>query len=170
MKKIETGVFIGKFLPLHLGHVKTIFKYSKKCKKFFLILADSNERSASICTEANLPIILPEQRLVWLKKIFGDKKNIQIEKMPKGMLETFPDGLEEWKENLFNITKAKEITWFVDKNYLDISHKVFPEINFVGFDRTKINISASEIRNSISENKKYLPKEVFEYFKLILKL
>lgn len=170
MRKIETGVFIGKFLPLHLGHIKTILKCSKKCKNFFLILADSNERSETLCLQAGLPAILPEIRLGWLNEIFSKNKNIKICRMDEGMLEAFPDKLENWKRELFEITKTKNLTWFVDKNYLDISHKVFPEISFVGFDRTKINISASSIRLDVNANKKYLPKDVYEYLINLLKM
>lgn len=170
MTKIEIGVFIGKFLPLHIGHVETILKYAKKCKKFFLILADSESRSRRICEEANLPEILPKNRFLWMEEIFGKVKNITLLQMDEGMLEVLPDHLEQWKSKLFDLVGTKNFTWFVDKNYLDISHKVFPEINFVGFDRTKINISATKIRQNLEANKNFLPKPVFDYLKNTLKM
>ena len=170
MKKIETGVFIGKFLPLHLGHVNTILKCAKQCKNFFLILADSDSRSRALCREANLPAILPDERTVWLKEVFGKEKNIKIYRMNQGMLEALPDNLTSWKTELFKITNTPNITWFIDKNYLDISHKVFPEINFIGFDRTEINISASEIRKDIEAQKNYLPENVYNHIKILLKM
>lgn len=170
MKKIEIGVFIGKFLPLHRGHVETILKYAKNCKKFFLILADSEDRSRKICKEANLPEILPKDRFLWMEEIFGKVKNISLLQMNEGMLEALPDHLEKWKTALFSLVGTTNFTWFVDKNYLDISHKVFPEINFVGFDRTQINISATKIRQDFESHKNFLPKPVYDYLKNILNL
>lgn len=168
-KNKKVGIFIGKFLPPHIGHINQIWASAEMCDEFFVVLADSTERSKQLCKQSSIPLIAPKQRLAWLKNIFRDNKKIKVKIMNCGMLESYPNKLNEWKNILLKTTRHKHLTWFVDNEFLEISKKTFPEFEFVGFNRTNINISASEIRKKPKNFINYLPEEVYSYFNKINK-
>ena len=149
-KKI--GLFIGKFLPPHIGHIAQIKKCASECDTLYVIVADSKKRTREICKNANIKPIYAKKRLKILKKALKSIKNIKFKFMSQGMLESFPDKLDDWKKLLKKTTKNKFDFWFVDNNYLEISKKYFPEYNFIGFDRSEIDISSTKIRNDFDSN------------------
>lgn len=161
----KTGIFIGKFLPPHIGHINQIKKCLDYCDELIVIIADSKQRSKTICKNANIKPVYAKTRLKWLKNHFKYNKNkIKFKYLNQGMLESFPDNLNLWKNKLKRLTNNNFDFWFVDNNYLDISKKYFPEYNFIGFDRSEINISASEIRNNLENKNNYIIKEAQKYF------
>lgn len=163
-KKKRIGMFVGKFLPPHLGHLNQILECSAQCDKLFVVVADSTERSKQLCKNASIPTIFPKRRYQWLKNYFKTYKNIKVKFLNQGMLEAFPD-TKNWVKKINHITHHLVRVWFVDKNYEELSHKVFPEFEFVGFNRNKINIRAENIRNNLALSKTYLPKEALDFVK-----
>jgi HTH-type transcriptional repressor of NAD biosynthesis genes len=161
-KKI--GVFIGKFLPPHIGHINQIKKCLDQCDELIVIVADSKKRTKDICKSANIKPIHAKKRLKLIKKHLKSINNIKFKYLNQGMLEAFPDNLVKWKNKLKHLTNNKFDYWFVDNNYLEISKKYFPEFEFIGFDRTEINISASKIRNDLNDKNNYIIKEAQKYF------
>lgn len=161
----KTGLFVGKFLPPHIGHLNQILKCKEMCETLFVVVADSKLRSRQICKEANIKTIYAKTRQKCLKKCLKYDKNIKILKLNSGMLENYPDELDVWKQKLKSALKKNIDVWFVDKNYLEISQKFFPEYNFVGFDRSEINISATEIRGNLKNNLKYIILSAKKYLK-----
>ena len=147
-KKI--GMFIGKFLPPHIGHTSQIDKCHKMVDELYVIIADSEKRTKEICLESGLPIISVDLRASWLKKHFKKYDNIKILTLAEGMLEAYPERFNEWKEKL-------------------ISKKVFPEYEFVGFDRTSVDVSASMVREDLTKNLDKIIIEAKDYFREILK-
>ena len=150
------GLFIGKFLPPHLGHIDKIFDCAKNCDRLFVVVADSENRSHKLCRDAGICYVSPKTRAKWLSEIFKQNKNIKVKTLRQGMLEAYPENLDNWKKGLFVTTGHHFCTWFVDENFLEISKQTFPEICFVGFDRSKINISSSNIRRDPKKYKKFL--------------
>lgn len=161
-KKYKIGVFVGKFLPPHLGHTSQIEKCLDYCETLFVVVADSKKRTRELCKESGIPNIFPKTRLLWLKKHFQKNKNIKFFLLDQGMLEAYPNYLDNWKRKFLACIKEKPEVWFVDKNYLEISKKYFPEFEFIGFDRTKINISATDIRNYLNNNSAFLAEQKLE--------
>lgn len=168
-KKI-VGMFIGKFLPPHFGHINQILECAKMCDKLFVVVADSTARSKRICKSANINTIFPKKRFLWMKHYFKNYKNIKVRFLNQGMLEAFPDEIENWKRKILKVTNHRATVWFVDKNFEDLSHKVFPEFIFIPFNRNKISVSATEIRNNPKLMQQYLIPEAKQYFNFFLKM
>lgn len=164
-KKI--GMFIGKFLPPHIGHINKIIECASACDKFYVIVADSFARSKTLCSEAGFTFISPRERFEWLKKIFKNNQKIKVKFLKEGMLEAYPKRLNDWKKKLLNVTNHRANIWFVDEKFLEISKTTFPELSFIGFDRTKISISASEIRKDSKKYVKFLIDGANKYIKNI---
>ena len=167
-ESLKIGMFIGKFLPPHIGHTNQIKKSLSKVDFLYVIVADSKERTNELCKEAGIDPIDITVRANWLKTHFEKDKNIEILTLDQGMLEAFPNELDNWKNKLETLVKNKVKYWFVDNNYLEISKKYFPEYEFIGFDRSEINISASQVRDDLGGNIKYIIPEAKEYFLSIL--
>jgi len=66
-KKFERGLVLGKFMPVHNGHLHLINTAAKQCEKLFVIVG-------SLKSEPINGIL----RYNWLKMIFEDDKNIEI--------------------------------------------------------------------------------------------
>lgn len=149
------GAFAGKFLPPHMGHVSEIASCAELVDELWVVVADKTTNSKKLCKEAGLPWISPKLRVKWMKQYFKGNKKIKVKYMCEDGLQSFPNGLEEWSKRFKKITKHKVNVKFADETYRELNEKYFPECEFVCFDRKKINISATMIRND--------PKKYFEY-------
>lgn len=149
------GAFAGKFLPPHMGHVSEIASCANQVDELWVVVADKTTNSKKLCEEAGLPWISPRLRIKWLKAYFKGNKKIKIKYMCEDGLLSFPNGLDEWSQRFKKITKHKVNVKFADETYRELNEKYFPECEFVCFDRKKINISATMIRND--------PKKYFDY-------
>ncbi|MBQ8424518.1 MAG: adenylyltransferase/cytidyltransferase family protein [Clostridia bacterium] len=166
-KRKKVGMFIGKFLPPHIGHTTQIEKCLKFVDVLYVIVADSKKRSKVICKNAGIKTISINRRIYWLKKHFKGNKKIKVLKLNQGMLEAYPNKIDEWKKKLERLVKGRAQYWFVDNEFINISRKVFPEYEFIGFNRKKINISATMVREDLKGNIDYIIKEAKNYFSKI---
>ncbi|MEJ0031702.1 MAG: adenylyltransferase/cytidyltransferase family protein [Bacteroidota bacterium] len=64
------GLVIGKFLPPHKGHLALIEFAAKKCDELIVSMSD-----------AESDVIDPSLRLIWLKEITKQWKNVRVESL-----------------------------------------------------------------------------------------
>ena len=165
--KEKVGMFIGKFLPPHIGHTTQIRECLNFVDRLYVIVADSKKRSREICSKAGLKTISINKRVYWLKKHFKDNKNIKVLKLNQGMLEAYPSEIDSWKCKLEKLIRGKAQYWFVDNEFIDISRRVFPEYEFIGFDRKKVDVSATMVRENLKGNIENIIPEARNYFSKI---
>lgn len=165
-KKI--GAFPGKFLPPHLGHVTQIKTSAEKCDEFYVVVADNTTNSKTLCEKANIPYITPQMRVDWLKKHFENNPKIKVVYMSEDNLSKFPAPMDEWSSEFKKITGGIINVKFADETYRELNEKYFPECEFVCFDRTNINISATMIRDNPEKFFDYIIPEAQEFFKEII--
>ncbi len=161
-KNKKIGMFIGKFLPPHKGHITQILKCADECDKLFVIVADSKQRSKKLCKASGINVIYPKTRYFWMKNYFKNNKKITVKFLNQGMLEAYPKNIDNWKKKLLKVTNHRARIWFIDKNFLSQSKEVFPELEFIGFDRSNINISSKEIRNNPEIYKNLVFKDLYK--------
>ena len=152
-KKI--GAFAGKFLPPHLGHVTEIENSANKCDELFVVICDNTNKSKKLCEESNIPFITTEMRANWLKEHFKNNPKIKVLIMLEDDLPPFPEGMKVWSEKFKKITNHKVNMKFADESYRELNEKYFPESEFISFDRDRINVHATDIRNN--------PQKFFDY-------
>ncbi|MES2764624.1 MAG: AAA family ATPase [Bacteroidota bacterium] len=156
---MKIGLVLGKFLPLHNGHIELINFAASKCDELVVLVCASQKENIS-----------GEVRLNWIIETFKNNPNIQ----PK---------LIEYNENFLPNTSVSSVE--VSKIWSNFLKDILPPINIIftsekygeylaefmscehiafDIDRSKIPVSATEIRCNPFKNWEYIPDSVRPYF------
>ena len=161
MKEYKQGVIVGRFQPLHLGHVKIVEEGLRYCEKVLILIGSSQASNTS-----HNPFDY-QTRAEMFRLVFGDR--VQVAPLPDigvgnvgawghyvlskaeeavGHVDCFIQGKEE-KNNL----------WFVD----------MPELPILETERSELPISSSLIRKYLSEGNEEgfrgaTPKELWDKY------
>lgn len=153
---MKRGLVIGKFMPVHAGHLALIRFAASHCDELIVSMSHTPYDS-----------IPGAKRFEWLKEIFKGERNIK----PILVVDDFDDESLPWAER----TK----TWanFLNEHYGKIDVLVSSEeygpflashlnTTYISFDveRKKIPVSASSIRLKPYDNWNFIPPEVRPYF------
>lgn len=145
----KVGVYFGKFLPNHRGHLLQIINASTKCQKLYVVVSDNVERTKRICTESGCKEIPVNLRLQWMSQELQDLSHIKVVKLDESNIPEYPNGWPLWAD-LMKEAVGEEINVFFcgEQEYADNLPKYFPNAKVDVFDpeRTTYNISATEIR------------------------
>ena len=93
---MSTGIFVGKFLPPHKGHIKAILDASKKCDKLYVVVGEDPVVCEELCEQAGLPYISLAQKAMWVRLELGEQKNIKIVPFDERGIKPMPYGWEVW--------------------------------------------------------------------------
>lgn len=152
-KKI--GFTIGKFAPLHKGHQYLIETALKEMDEFYVIVYDTKVINIS-----------SEKRAFWIKTLYPTV-NVIIANNPPAKYGLDKESVEIQMKYLLNLLGKIRPTHFYSSEeygakvaeYMNITNRL------VDIKRQKIAISASEIRDNIDANKKYLTSLVYSDIK-----
>ena len=108
-------------------------------------------------------------RIDWLMQSFSHHSNIKIFYMDETGLEAFPQDMKAWAERFKKIVGNDVNVKFADETYRELNEKYFPECQFIAFDRTLINISATDIRWNPEKYFDFIAEPAQEFFKEIIK-
>jgi len=155
----KVGVYFGRFLPPHRGHLYQIIEASAKCEKLVVVISDNVNLTRGICREAMLPEISYRLRKQWFSQQVQDMDHILVRVLDETDIPEYPNGWKEWSERMRGVIAAPIDAFFVgDTDYQDTLEQYFPESTVEVFDpsRTRYPISASDIRNDILGNWDYI--------------
>ena len=88
--------------------------------------------------------------------------------MNEDKLSTFPAPMKEWSDAFKKVTKHKVNMKFADESYRELNELHFPECEFVCFDRQKIDISGTKVRNDPEKYFDFIIPEVQNHFRKII--
>lgn len=158
------GGFAGKFLPPHIGHISQIEQSAKECDKLYIVVADRKSNSRRLCKAANIPYIPVRLRIKWLKKHFKHNPKIKVVYLNEDKIPPAPHGTAKWAKEFKKLTHFKINKKFADESYRHMNEVYFKECEFACFDRTIINISATQIRTDLKNNIDKIIPEARDYF------
>lgn len=147
----KIGVYFGKFLPPHRGHLTAILNAATKVQKLYVVVSDNVERSKRICTESNIPEINVNLRIQWLSQELIDMPHIKVVKLDESNIPEYPNGWPMWSELMKEAVKEEINIFFCgEQEYVEKLEEYFPNAKVDLFDpmRTTYNISATEIRSN----------------------
>ena len=152
----DVGMYGGSFNPLHLGHVNDIIMASNQCKKLYVVLSVTKDK-----TEVD-----HRERLMWLKDVTKHMSNVTV-------IEIFDNSTSkeayDWDVGASDVkTAIGDVINVVfagdDYKGKGIWERLYPEAEIVYFSRDIINISSTQIRNNLYKYYEYLPKIVQKYY------
>ena len=71
----KVGVYFGKFIPPHRGHLTAILTAATKVQKLYVVVSDNVNRTKRICQESGIPEVTVNLRMQWLKQELQDMPN-----------------------------------------------------------------------------------------------
>ncbi len=150
------GLVIGKFMPLHHGHIALIEFAAAHC----------NELIVSMSYNAT-DMISGELRLSWIKETFKDQSNIK----PFSIVDDFDNGdlpLSErtriWANRMRQVYSPIDIVFSSEEYGVPFAKNLGAEHKGFDPERKLFPVSATRIRENPFENWKYIPKAVRPFF------
>ena len=177
MKKI--GIVVGKFFPLHIGHVNLIQRVSGIVEKVYVVVSYSTDGDDLITSNSRfVKEITPKDRLRFVKQTFKNQPNIASFLFNEDDCPPYPDGWEKWSkllkkeiEKRENLSNEKNLDWKNDVIFIS-NHKDDEKyyLKYFGSQTKSIdenyneyNVNSQEIRENPSKYWDYLPREVREH-------
>lgn len=163
----KIGVFAGKFLPAHLGHLNTIIQASTLTKKLYVVISDNSKKTFKICGKHKLrqmPLLL---RCKWLSQELSGFDNIEVVPMIEDEIKSYPYGIKEWSEKLLKIIPQPiDVVFGNEKEYKETYMRFIPNAKYktIDVDRKNINISATQIRSNCMGNFNFLINSAKKHF------
>jgi len=160
MKKYKRGMVLGKFMPLHKGHM------------FLINTAIDNSEHVDIflCSLENEPIP-GKVRYEWMQKVYGGRKDVTIhwvqDENPQNPSESesFEEFYKIWCSTVYSRTSDLDGI-FTSETYGDeFAHELGIEHHLVDIDRGIYPVSGTEVRNNAIEYWNLIPKAVQRYYK-----
>ena len=154
---MKRGLVIGKFMPLHKGHISLVDYALTKCDELLLV----------VCATEKADTIPGLLRLQWIKETFGDNPRINIDYLddilPGGKVST-REASDIWGE--FCLYRFPKIDVIISSEKYGRYMAEYMGCEWDDYDpsRSKINVSATMIRNNPYKYWDYLADACKSYF------
>lgn len=154
---MRTGLVLGKFMPLHKGHIALADFALKHCDKLNIL----------VCANNDIEPIPGALRLKWAKEVFHKDPRIEVhyteEKIPyTNYSSRYISGL--WGQYIKQ--RFPDVSVFVSSEEYGDYVAEYLGITHVLFDKSRLNVpvSASLIRQNSMDFWDYMPRAVQPYF------
>jgi len=157
-KRFKNGLCLGKFMPIHNGHVHMIREAAKQCEVVHVM----------VCSRLCEPID-GEIRFKMAKDIFINEKNINVIHCPDENPQ-YPEDNENfwqiWHDSVYSYIPELDAV-FASEDYVFAFAKCLNvEPVLVDKNRVAFPISGTDIRRNPFDNWAYIPDEVKSYFRM----
>lgn len=161
MKQYETGMYGGKFLPLHKGHNYCIETACKECEKVYVILFFGGADEEQVLKNNKEEYLSVEERRKHVINICKKYDNaiptfIDVSKL------RLPDGSEDWDAEtplVRDVVGPKlDAVYSSEPSYEPYFNRAYPEATHrvVDYKRIHYPISGTKIRNMKKEKEREL--------------
>ena len=155
----QTGVYFGRFLPPHRGHLYQMIEASTRCEKLVVVISDNRRETEQICREAHLPLITYKLRKQWIAQQVQDMPHIDVRVLDETDIPAAPGGWSEWAQRMREVVPEGIDAFFAgDRDYDSTLAQYFPDSAIELFDpsRSRYPLSATDIRRDILNNWHYI--------------
>ena len=158
-KKYKVGMYGGKFMPMHKGHLKCLEVAARECEVVYLILFYGGDQEEQISKERPLDFDL------WLQRrgLQLDTAAAKFDNVIPIILDIskcrLPDGSEDWDaETPLVLARCGHLdaVYGSEPSYADYFARAYPDAVYrcLDPDRKELNISATMVRNMSKEERK----------------
>ncbi len=171
-KKAETGLFVGKFLPPHLGHRWAILEAAKNCAQLFVLVCDAPAVNKKLCEQAHIPYMSLKQKTEWWKQELKAISNITVLSLDESGIPLFPDGWEVWAQAVKAVVgKPIDLIFGSEVQYAEGYSKWFPESQYIIQDSERIHVSIAStiIREGLEKYIDFIIPAARPFFEKLLK-
>lgn len=146
MKKYKTGFVLGKFCPLHKGHMLLIETALSHVEQLYVVVDNTMD-----------DVIAVNRRMQWVKNEYPEAIVMtQPHPLPQDPTET-PDFWNIWKETLCALLPEKIEIVFASETYGErLAKELNAQFMMVDYERRLVPISATSIRTDMVRNWDYL--------------
>lgn len=147
----NVGMFCGKFLPPHRGHLFQIINAATKCSKLYVIVSDSAEVTKQTCKDACLPVMDLKTRARWLSIELQTFDHVKVIMLDESDIPVYPNGWAEWSKLVHDAIPEKiDVIFSGETEYTDNFGVYFPEakVDLFDYSRARYPISATEVRKA----------------------
>ena len=158
-KKYKVGMYGGKFMPFHKGHMYCVEQAAKMCEKLYLLLFFGSDQEIKILKQQpNEKWLLPESRLAHMIKACKKIDNVIVKAIDVTNCKK-EDGTEDWEaETPLVLSACGEIdaVFGSESSYSDYFSKAYPNADYIIIDenRDTFPISGTMIRAMNEEERK----------------
>lgn len=158
MKKFKVGMYGGKFMPFHKGHLYCVEQAAKLCEKLYVILFTGGSQEIEILKTRHEKWLQPEDRAKHMKEACKKFKNVEAIVIDTTKCKN-PDGTEDWDAETPLVLEAcgkLDVVFGSEPDYDDYFERAYPGAKYIQIDvdRNAVPISATMIRNMKSEKER----------------
>lgn len=164
MGEKDVGFLVGKFAPLHSGHINFINDAATQVDKLYVVLCYDekfiNDQPDSIRDKLTL-----KNRLYWLTHTFKDFDHVEILFVDETDIASYPHGWCDWSNKVLDVLPEKPNKVFSSEpDYDEGFKKYFPNVEHIISTRDEVKISATQIRKDVQKYWDYMPAVVRKDF------
>ena len=131
----RTGVYFGRFLPPHRGHLYQMIEASTRCEKLLVVISDNADQTREICRRDGIPEISYRLRKQWISQQIQDITHIGVRVLDETDIPVYPQGWELWSQRMREVVGEPIDAFFVgDMEYGETLARYFPESKVELFD------------------------------------
>lgn len=168
MQKI--GLIVGKFYPLHQGHLNMIFSAKMQVDILHVIVCSETERDHTLFLEsAFTKAPTSDDRVQWAQSILQDSPNIIVHGFNEDGIPAYPNGWQAWSDRLQQMLTQNRIYPTLifssepqDKTFYEEYFKT--EVQLVDPPRFAFPVSATKIRTEPFRYWAYIPAIIRPFF------
>jgi len=145
---MNVGVFPGKFLPPHRGHITAILRAHALCEKLYVVVSERCIEDGELCNRAGLNYISGVLRQRWLSQELQGLEIVVLLQNEDAMA-PFPQGWGDYATLLTQtVPEPFGVIFGGEESYRDGHKQHFPDVDYRVLDpeRTQWPISGTEIR------------------------
>lgn len=178
--KKKIGIVVGKFYPLHIGHVNLIQKATTVCDKVIVVVSHHAKRDVALYNNSNMKKELTgKDKLAVVQKTFQNQQDLIIPVLvDETEVPEYPNGWGEWAKEVrkamgSHIRLNKELPDFSFEDATFIINENADRANYTKYfgsdtltfdvDRNEFNISATMVRSDPFKYWDFIPRASREY-------